>query len=177
MHFWLSLLAQLTYLRPYNSNKFEPRSIPCLFLGYSPLHKGYKCLHLPTNILYISRDVIFNESSFPYTPPLSSLESNSCNTRQQPSLTILIPQSAAQLPQPVLEPSSPHSSHSLHFTSLQPLSSASFSSAESPLPADFSASSTPPLFHLHPHIPWLLVLEITYPSLESLQMVEFGTPS
>jgi hypothetical protein len=86
-------------LCPYNSNKFQPRSVPCLFLGYSPLHKGYKCLHLPTNRLYISRDVIFNESTFPYTPPLSSLECNSCNTRQQLSLPILIPQLAAQLPQ------------------------------------------------------------------------------
>jgi hypothetical protein len=52
-------------LRPYNKNKFQPRSIQCLFLGYSPQHKGYKCLHLPTKRLYISRDVIFNEEIFP----------------------------------------------------------------------------------------------------------------
>lgn len=52
-------------LRPYNSNKLQPRSLECLFLGYSPHHKGYKCLHLPTKRLYISRDVVFNESVFP----------------------------------------------------------------------------------------------------------------
>jgi hypothetical protein len=141
-------------LRPYNSNKFQPRSVRCLFLGYSPLHKGYKCLHLPTNRLYISRDVIFTESEFPYTSTLSPLESNSCNPRQQFSLPILIPQSAAQLPQPVIE-SSPHSSQSLHSAPMQPLSSASSSSAESPSPAEISASPVPPLVplaSLHPMV-------------------------
>jgi hypothetical protein len=50
----------------------------CLFLGYSPLHKGYKCLHLPSNRVYISRDVVFNENSFPCTSasPTSSLSPN-----------------------------------------------------------------------------------------------------
>jgi len=41
-------------LRPYNKKKLQPRSLMCLFLGYSPLHKGYKCLHLPSNRVYIS---------------------------------------------------------------------------------------------------------------------------
>ena len=54
-------------LRPYNKNKLQPRSLMCLFLGYSPLHKGYKCLHLPSNRVYISWDVVFNENSFPCT--------------------------------------------------------------------------------------------------------------
>ena len=37
----------------------------CLFLGYSPQHKGYKCHHPPIGHLYISRDVIFKEKIFP----------------------------------------------------------------------------------------------------------------
>ena len=34
-------------------------------MGYSPSHKGYKCLAADDR-LYISKDVIFNENSFPY---------------------------------------------------------------------------------------------------------------
>jgi hypothetical protein len=30
------------------------------------MHKGYKCLHVPTNRVYISRDVVFDEHVFPY---------------------------------------------------------------------------------------------------------------
>lgn len=60
------------HLRPYNSHKLEYRSKKCVFLGYSPLHKGYKCLHVPSNRVYISRDVVFDETVFPFstlTPP------------------------------------------------------------------------------------------------------------
>lgn len=53
-------------LRPFNSRKLSYRSIRCAFLGYSPLHKGYKCLDISTGRVYISRDVIFDETVFPF---------------------------------------------------------------------------------------------------------------
>jgi hypothetical protein len=31
-------------LRPYNSKKFQYMSTQCVFLGCSPMHKGFKCL-------------------------------------------------------------------------------------------------------------------------------------
>ena len=43
-------------LRPYNSNKLQPRSFRCVFLGYNLIHKGYKCLHISLGWVYISRD-------------------------------------------------------------------------------------------------------------------------
>jgi hypothetical protein len=37
------------------------------FLRYSSIHKGYKCLHVPSNRVYISRDVVFDEHVFPFS--------------------------------------------------------------------------------------------------------------
>jgi histone deacetylase 1/2 len=54
------------HLRPYNSHKLELRSKKCVFLCYSSEHKGYKCFHVPTNRLFISRDVVFDETMFPF---------------------------------------------------------------------------------------------------------------
>jgi histone deacetylase 1/2 len=53
-------------LRPYNNKKHAFRSTRCVFLGYSPYHKGVKCLDPSTSHVYISRDVVFDESVFPF---------------------------------------------------------------------------------------------------------------
>jgi histone deacetylase 1/2 len=53
-------------LRPYNKRKLAYRSTQCGFLGYSPRHKGVKCLDTKTSRVYISRDVIFDENLFPF---------------------------------------------------------------------------------------------------------------
>lgn len=55
------------YLWPYNKRKIQFCSQRCLFLGYSSIHKGYKCLLPSTNRIYISRDAIFNENVFPFS--------------------------------------------------------------------------------------------------------------
>jgi hypothetical protein len=49
-------------LRIYNARKFAFRSTRCVFVGYSNLHKGYKCLDVANGRIYISRDVIFDET-------------------------------------------------------------------------------------------------------------------
>jgi histone deacetylase 1/2 len=54
------------HIRQYNNHKLDFRSKKCVFLGYSSLNKGYKCLHVPSNGVYISRDVIFDELVFPF---------------------------------------------------------------------------------------------------------------
>ncbi|KAJ4801076.1 hypothetical protein LUZ62_052322 [Rhynchospora pubera] len=54
-------------LRPYNQTKLQPRSEKCALLGYSPVYKGYKCLHIPTGRIYISRHVKFDDSDLPFT--------------------------------------------------------------------------------------------------------------
>jgi hypothetical protein len=53
-------------LRPYNRHKLEFRSKLCVFLGYSNMHKGFKCLEISSSRVYISRDVVFDETEFPF---------------------------------------------------------------------------------------------------------------
>lgn len=54
-------------LRPYNMHKLAFHSMRCAFLGYSNQHKGYKCLDISSGRVYISRDVIFDETGFPFS--------------------------------------------------------------------------------------------------------------
>jgi len=59
-------------LRPYAKHKFDPRSLTCVFLGYSEQHKGYRCLVPTDNRVYISRHVVFDETFFPFSKKLVS---------------------------------------------------------------------------------------------------------
>lgn len=47
-------------------NKLQPRSTPCVFLGYPQNHRGYKCYDMNTKKIIISRHVIFDELKFPF---------------------------------------------------------------------------------------------------------------
>jgi len=66
-------------LRPYTKHKLEFRSQPCTFIGYTPHHKGYKCLARDGRV-FISRDVSFNENFFPFSQFLSRSNDESTNT-------------------------------------------------------------------------------------------------
>jgi histone deacetylase 1/2 len=48
------------------AHKLAPLSTLCVFLGYSPHHKGYVCLERHSNRIIILRHVVFDESSFPF---------------------------------------------------------------------------------------------------------------
>jgi hypothetical protein len=52
-------------LLPYNTHKLQFRSNECAFIGYSTLHKGFQCLDISTERVYISRVVTFDETVFP----------------------------------------------------------------------------------------------------------------
>jgi len=54
------------YLLDYAPNKLSSKSAPCVFLGYSPLHKGFRYFDCKTKRLYVSHHVQFYETIFPY---------------------------------------------------------------------------------------------------------------
>ena len=42
-------------------DKFNPRAIKCVFVGYSPMQKVYKCYHPPSRKFYVFASVTFHE--------------------------------------------------------------------------------------------------------------------
>jgi hypothetical protein len=81
-------------LRAYNTRKLQFRSKRCVFVGYSNSHKGFKCLDPSEGRIYISRDVVFDESVFPF----ASLHPNA-GARLRAELSVL--------PDVLLNPSMP----------------------------------------------------------------------
>lgn len=59
------------YLRHHALHKLAPRSIPCIFIGYSSTHKGFRCLDPITSRIYVSRHVQFDETLFPFADSMS----------------------------------------------------------------------------------------------------------
>ena len=55
--------------------KLAPRSVACIFLGYPPNTKGYRCYDPVSHRVFTSRHVYFDERSFPFhqvPPPADS---------------------------------------------------------------------------------------------------------
>ena len=50
-----------------NKSKLDPKSMKCVFIGYSPTQKGYKCFYPDNRKVFISIDMTFHENQ-PYYP-------------------------------------------------------------------------------------------------------------
>jgi hypothetical protein len=74
---FLDVHASLTL--DLTTHKFSLRSKQCVFLGYSSHHKGYKCYHQDSGRMFISRDVVFLESVFPFSKSTSQSAVSSSN--------------------------------------------------------------------------------------------------
>ena len=80
------------FLRPLNQHKLQFYSTECVFLGFNPNHKGYLCLNKQTSQIYVSRHVVFNEFSFPFSFLLSILLLHLCLLIISPFLFHFLPQ-------------------------------------------------------------------------------------
>ena len=54
-------------LRDYAKHKFEPRSLPCIFLGYHTSYKGFRCLDPVSHRVIVTRHALFDENVFPFS--------------------------------------------------------------------------------------------------------------
>lgn len=62
----LRVFGCLVYASVHSADKYAPRAVEGVFLGYPTGKKGYKILNLLTKQIFFSRHVIFHETSFPF---------------------------------------------------------------------------------------------------------------
>lgn len=72
----------MAFVHQYHQNKLDPRSIKCIFVGYSPRQKGYICYSPTLRKFFTSMDVTFDESNPFYSQPV--IEGENANTLSQP---------------------------------------------------------------------------------------------
>lgn len=97
------------WLRPYTTNKLEPRSTSCVFLGYSLTQSAFLCFDPLTSRLFVSRHVHFVENQFPF-PSLTAKSIPSSVSQEvpwTPSVVSIIPASGVQPLSPPVDSSPP----------------------------------------------------------------------
>lgn len=87
-------------IRDFNAHKLQFRLTKCTFVGYSHNHKGYRSL-APHGKIRVSRNVIFNDSSFLFSKHASSSPGHSSIPQFSPATSNQIP----FIPSPQLLPS------------------------------------------------------------------------
>ncbi|KAI3757628.1 hypothetical protein L6452_05170 [Arctium lappa] len=94
----LHVFGCLCFPRLHPTHKLQPRSSPCIFLGYPSYHRGFRCYDLSTWKIIISRHVTFDETIFPY---------GSVTPTEPPSYDFLSDTYVSPILRQILQPSQP----------------------------------------------------------------------
>lgn len=62
----------MTYQPNKTTNKLNPKNIPYIFLNYPTLQKKYKLLNILNNKIFISKNIKFFKTIFPYNKTQNS---------------------------------------------------------------------------------------------------------
>ena len=87
----------------------QPKSKPCVFLGYSTSQSAFQCYDHNTKKIFISRHVVFHESIFPFVsfsqPSLQSTNSYYTQWFSKPLSSVIdIPASAPIIIDSIFQP-------------------------------------------------------------------------
>lgn len=146
------------WLKPYTSHKLDPKSKPCVFIGYSFTQSAY-CLEPTSHKIYTSRHVHFIEHIFPFSQLTKSQPSLSSLLEEWTPLSITILNKPTQQlnPAPQPPPYIPLSTNSNSAAQPSPEpnpSSTSSQSASSPLQATQQHAEPPYTSHDHSSPTW-----------------------
>ncbi|KAG8503188.1 hypothetical protein CXB51_001036 [Gossypium anomalum] len=130
-------------LKPYNSHKLQFRSTPCTFLGYSPVHKGYRC-RANNGRVYISRHVTFHEEIFPFKNIITKPVTTESQPHTSSKLLVLAPK---------IQSNSPMSTMPIRTTLPTPVLSLSSPPTSTQSPSAQSGSPTPNNYISQPSLP------------------------
>ncbi|XP_075112338.1 uncharacterized protein LOC142182194 [Nicotiana tabacum] len=174
----------------HNTDKLSQKAIPSIFMGYSTSQKGYRLYNIFTGTFFVSRDVSFRETVFPFKHPKSTFL-HTLSSRSSPTFPVStppfpfddsFPASIDSLPPTTLDSPVPPttSEHSLPPYSSIPIFSPLHSS---PIPSPTSSSpilSDPPTLlpsiHQHqdlPHTPAAPLRKSGRPSKLPLWLTDF----
>ncbi|KAK3034348.1 hypothetical protein RJ639_032246 [Escallonia herrerae] len=92
-YFWVFGSICYVHVPKSNRTKLDPKARKCVFVGYDSYRKGWRCMDPATKKFTISRDVVFDKVSLPFSAPKFIALGD-----DQDNLELLFPRANVQAP-------------------------------------------------------------------------------